>query len=103
MLCGSSTDSVLTGDSLQYAFIEFATKEIAQKAYLKMDNVLIDDRRIHVDFSQSTSKQFSLWQKGHKTATQEDRREAGGHKQQPKLKDAVRGAKHYEMMFDQRR
>lgn len=25
-------------------------------AYFKMDNVLIDDRRIHVDFSQSVSK-----------------------------------------------
>ena len=92
-----------TGDSLQYAFIEFGSKEIAQRAYLKMDNVLIDDRRIHVDFSQSTSKQFSLWQKGHKTATQEDGREAGGKKESVKLKDAVRGAKHYEMTFDHRR
>merc|ERR1712156_723376 len=26
------------------------------KAYFKMDNVLIDDRRIHVDFSQSVSR-----------------------------------------------
>lgn len=41
-----------TGDSLQYAFIEFAEREDAERAYLKMDNVLIDDRRIHVDFSQ---------------------------------------------------
>jgi peptidyl-prolyl cis-trans isomerase-like 4 len=28
----------------------------AEEAYLKMDNTLIDDRRIHVDFSQSVSK-----------------------------------------------
>ena len=30
--------------------------EDCEKAYFKMDNVLIDDRRIHVDFSQSVSK-----------------------------------------------
>ena len=45
-----------TGDSLQYAFIEFETPDMCEKAYHKMDNVLIDDRRIHVDFSQSVSK-----------------------------------------------
>ena len=42
-----------TGDSLQYAFIEFEKKESAEQAYFKMENVLIDDHRIHVDFSQS--------------------------------------------------
>eukprot|EP00656_Telonema_subtile_P038922 TRINITY_DN44083_c0_g1_i1.p1 TRINITY_DN44083_c0_g1~~TRINITY_DN44083_c0_g1_i1.p1 ORF type:complete len:311 (-),score=85.93 TRINITY_DN44083_c0_g1_i1:210-1142(-) len=94
-----------TGDSLQYAFIEFASKEIAQRAYLKMDNVLIDDRRIHVDFSQSTSKQFGMWQKGHKTATADDGREAGGGGKKVVLKDAVkpRGAKHYERVVDSKR
>ena len=45
-----------TGDSLQYAFVEFEDKDACEKAYFKMDNVLIDDRRIHVDFSQSISK-----------------------------------------------
>ncbi|KAJ3323643.1 Peptidyl-prolyl cis-trans isomerase cyp6 [Blyttiomyces sp. JEL0837] len=45
-----------SGDSLCYAFIEFAEKSQAEEAYFKMDNVLIDDRRIHVDFSQSVSK-----------------------------------------------
>lgn len=45
-----------TGDSLQYAFIEFGDKKSCEDAYFKMDNVLIDDRRIHVDFSQSVSK-----------------------------------------------
>uniref|UniRef100_H2ZKB9 Peptidyl-prolyl cis-trans isomerase n=1 Tax=Ciona savignyi TaxID=51511 RepID=H2ZKB9_CIOSA len=44
-----------TGDSLQYAFVEFEEAEMCEKAYEKMDNVLIDDRRIHVDFSQSVS------------------------------------------------
>ena len=45
-----------TGDSLQYAFIEFENEEDCTNAYFKMDNVLIDDRRIHVDFSQSLAK-----------------------------------------------
>lgn len=45
-----------TGESLQYAFIEFEKEEDCENAYFKMDNVLIDDRRIHVDFSQSVSK-----------------------------------------------
>merc|ERR1712108_70830 len=45
-----------TGDSLQYAFVEFEDQKACEAAYFKMDNVLIDDRRIHVDFSQSVSK-----------------------------------------------
>uniref|UniRef100_A0A8C5B129 Peptidyl-prolyl cis-trans isomerase n=1 Tax=Gadus morhua TaxID=8049 RepID=A0A8C5B129_GADMO len=45
-----------TGESLCYAFIEFEKEEDCEKAFFKMDNVLIDDRRIHVDFSQSVSK-----------------------------------------------
>uniref|UniRef100_A0A914I9L1 Peptidyl-prolyl cis-trans isomerase n=1 Tax=Globodera rostochiensis TaxID=31243 RepID=A0A914I9L1_GLORO len=52
-----------TGASLQYAFIEFEQPEQCEAAYLKMDNVLIDDRRIHVDFSQSVSKNFQ-WKRG---------------------------------------
>ena len=47
-----------TGDSLCFAFVTFETKEQAEAAYFKMDNVLIDDRRIHVDFSQSM---HGLW------------------------------------------
>jgi len=46
----------VSGDSLQYAFVEFADRAACEQAYFKMDNVLIDDRRIHVDFSQSVSK-----------------------------------------------
>ena len=45
-----------TGESLKYAFIEFEKVEDCEKAYLKMNGVLIDDRRIKVDFSQSVSK-----------------------------------------------
>jgi len=46
----------VSGDSLQYAFVEFGDRAACEQAYFKMDNVLIDDRRIHVDFSQSVSK-----------------------------------------------
>lgn len=50
-----------TGDSLQYAFIEFDERDSAEQAYFKMQNVLVDDRRIWVDFSQSVSKLSSSW------------------------------------------
>uniref|UniRef100_A0A3B0MTC8 peptidylprolyl isomerase n=1 Tax=Theileria annulata TaxID=5874 RepID=A0A3B0MTC8_THEAN len=36
----------VTGDSLQYGFIEFETEESCNEAYFKMQNVLIDDRRL---------------------------------------------------------
>jgi peptidyl-prolyl cis-trans isomerase-like 4 len=45
-----------TGNSLQYAFCEFTTREQASEAYFKMNNALVDDRRIKVDFSQSVAK-----------------------------------------------
>lgn len=50
-----------TGDSLQYAFIEFEDKGSCETAYFKMQGVLIDDRRIHVDFSQSVSRLSETW------------------------------------------
>lgn len=50
-----------TGDSLQYAFIEYEDKASCEAAYFKMQEVLIDDRRIHVDFSQSVSKLSDVW------------------------------------------
>lgn len=63
-----------TGDSLCYAFIEFDRQEDCENAYFKMDNVLIDDRRIHVDFSQSLAK--VNWKgKGTGTGYFEDKRD----------------------------
>jgi peptidyl-prolyl cis-trans isomerase-like 4 len=68
-----------TGDSLQYAFIEFEDQNSCEEAYAKMDSVLIDDRRIHVDFSQSVSRLSDVWRNDtntkRKTAA---RRGAGG-------------------------
>ena len=49
-----------TGDSLNYAFIEFEEQAACTQAYFKMDGALVDDRRIKVDFSQSVAK---LWNK----------------------------------------
>jgi peptidyl-prolyl cis-trans isomerase-like 4 len=49
-----------TGSSLQYAFVEFSNKKQCVEAYFKMNNALVDDRRIKVDFSQSVAK---LWNK----------------------------------------
>lgn len=67
----------VTNDSLQYAFIEFDDKKSCEEAYFKMDNVLIDDRRIHVDFSQSVSK--IKWQgKGRWTINDEKEPSKGG-------------------------
>ncbi|KAK8092820.1 hypothetical protein PG999_014407 [Apiospora kogelbergensis] len=64
-----------TGDSLQYAFIEYEDKSAAEAAYAKMQSVLIDDRRIHVDFSQSVSKLSEVWRSGENAK----RQRTGGH------------------------
>ncbi|KAJ6098653.1 hypothetical protein N7467_000188 [Penicillium canescens] len=63
-----------TGDSLQYAFIEFEDQKDCEQAYFKMQGVLIDDHRIHVDFSQSVSKLSESW----RNATVTKRRQRGG-------------------------
>ncbi|PMD66075.1 cyclophilin-like protein [Hyaloscypha bicolor E] len=63
-----------TGDSLQYAFIEYEDQASCEQAYFKMQGVLIDDHRIHVDFSQSVSKLSDTW----RTATNSKRRNGGG-------------------------
>lgn len=75
MSCQVIKDS-RTGDSLQYAFIEFDVKEDAERAYYKMQGVLIDDRRIHVDFSQSVAK---LPQGLTLRATEREKRSARGY------------------------
>jgi len=53
-----------TGDSLQYAFVEFEKKAHCEMAFLKMNNVLLDDRRIKVDWSQSVARQWEKFNKG---------------------------------------
>ena len=56
VVCCEVIRDKISGESLQYAFVEFEEQSACEQAYFKMDNVLIDDRRIHVDFSQSVSK-----------------------------------------------
>jgi peptidyl-prolyl cis-trans isomerase-like 4 len=63
-----------TGDSLQYAFIEYTNQKDCEQAYFKMDGVLIDDHRIHVDFSQSVSRIADDW----RDATNMKRKRAAG-------------------------
>jgi peptidyl-prolyl cis-trans isomerase-like 4 len=63
-----------TNDSLQYAFIEFENQKDCEMAYQRMQDVLIDDHRIHVDFSQSVSKLSDQW-RGNENAK---RRKRGG-------------------------
>ncbi|KAL9969222.1 hypothetical protein ACROYT_G021415 [Oculina patagonica] len=84
-----------SGESLQYAFIEFENVEDCERAYFKMDNVLIDDRRIHVDFSQSVAK-VQLQKQGAKPVFP-----GKGDKDKPKF--AVKGQKEttdYDLVFD---
>ena len=88
-----------TGDSLQYAFIEFENEEDCIKAFFKMDNVLIDDRRIHVDFSQSLSKV-----KGIRKRTESEDQSGDGRKRKEDGFVATQKQKDddgYEMVFDE--
>ncbi|KAI9126428.1 hypothetical protein K1719_002849 [Acacia pycnantha] len=108
-----------TGDSLCYSFIEFEDKQACEQAYFKMDNALIDDRRIHVDFSQSVAKLWSQYKRKDQTGKgngcfkcgssdhiAKDCTEDGKNNQTTKyiLKDnnAQRGGNdaRYEMVFD---
>ncbi|KIY02402.1 peptidyl-prolyl cis-trans isomerase-like 4 [Fonsecaea multimorphosa CBS 102226] len=95
-----------TGDSLQYAFIEFENQKDCEQAYFKMQGVLIDDHRIHVDFSQSVSKLSDTW----RDATNSKRaRQSGGfggiaslEKRRHYREDDGRGHNggNYRMVFD---
>lgn len=60
-----------TGASLQYAFVEFTNNEACNEAYLKMNNALVDDRRIKVDFSQSVA---NVWDRYNKRYRRGDKR-----------------------------
>jgi peptidyl-prolyl cis-trans isomerase-like 4 len=58
-MCGPPVTHVLAA-----GFIGFDNDASCEEAYFKMNNVLIDDRRIKVDFSQSVAhlwKQFKRW------------------------------------------
>ncbi|PSK53746.1 hypothetical protein B9Z65_7552 [Elsinoe australis] len=94
-----------TGDSLQYAFIEFATKEDCERAYFKMQGVLIDDHRIHVDFSQSVSRLADSWRDTAKSKTARKRGGFGGvdsleKKRHYRESERDRDAARYDYVFE---
>lgn len=97
-----------TGDSLQYAFIEYEEQASCEQAYFKMQGVLIDDHRIHVDFSQSVSKLSDTW----RSSTNLKRKQGGGgfggvsgleKKRQYKAADYSSGSRRdrYGMVYDE--
>ena len=112
-----------TGDSLQYAFIEFDKREDAEQGYFKMQNVLVDDRRIWVDLyvtlfyfmlvmltsirsSQSVAKTNTSWS-NHITRAPKSKYTPGygGRDDLVATKryrddDGGRGSKDYGMVFD---
>ncbi|KAI0560067.1 Peptidyl-prolyl cis-trans isomerase [Gracilaria domingensis] len=57
-----------TGDSLCYGFIEFENKQQCERAFFKMENAVIDDRRVLVDFSQSVSKLWNATRRSQRNA-----------------------------------
>eukprot|EP00008_Paramoeba_atlantica_P014058 CAMPEP_0201480620 /NCGR_PEP_ID=MMETSP0151_2-20130828/5070_1 /ASSEMBLY_ACC=CAM_ASM_000257 /TAXON_ID=200890 /ORGANISM="Paramoeba atlantica, Strain 621/1 / CCAP 1560/9" /LENGTH=397 /DNA_ID=CAMNT_0047862537 /DNA_START=138 /DNA_END=1328 /DNA_ORIENTATION=+ len=91
-----------TGDSLQYAFIEFETDAEAENAYFKTDNILLDDRRIHVDFSQSVAKLMIEYKKKGMKAAKPPGAMRGGRSQRPVFsqRSAQMGKGQYDLLFD---
>ncbi|OGM43247.1 peptidylprolyl isomerase [Aspergillus bombycis] len=95
-----------TGDSLQYAFIEFENQKDCEQAYFKMQGVLIDDHRIHVDFSQSVSKLSESWRNATISKRSAQRGGFGGvasleKKRQYRASDNAREEENdYTLMFD---
>ena len=70
-----------TGDSLNFAFIAFEEEKACVEAYKKMNNVLIDDSRIRVDFSQSVAKiwsRYTMQYKGSAAAKLREKHRKGG-------------------------
>ncbi|NWV80625.1 PPIL4 protein, partial [Dasyornis broadbenti] len=93
-----------TGKSLCYAFIEFEKAEDCEKAYFKMDNVLIDDRRIHVDFSQSVAK--IKWKRKGRQYTKEELKNYEKERDKPSkftLKEKVKSKQDtkYDLVLDE--
>merc|ERR1719265_74740 len=49
-----------TGESLSYGFVGFYSVAACERAYFKLNNAIIDDRRIKVDFTQSVAKNWTI-------------------------------------------
>ncbi|KAK9818607.1 hypothetical protein WJX74_010293 [Apatococcus lobatus] len=68
-----------TGDSLCYAFLGYDNDKSCEDAYFKMNNVLIDDRRIKVDFSQSVYHLWKDFRKFGKAGSAQSGKDANAH------------------------
>ena len=90
-----------TSQSLQYAFVEFENVRDCEEAVLKMDGVLVDERRIRVDFSQSVSK---LWRKYRRGQKPKDEDQIELEKNGFKIKETVHDRRfkddRHKMMFE---
>eukprot|EP00200_Dunaliella_tertiolecta_P012481 CAMPEP_0202388244 /NCGR_PEP_ID=MMETSP1127-20130417/76404_1 /ASSEMBLY_ACC=CAM_ASM_000462 /TAXON_ID=3047 /ORGANISM="Dunaliella tertiolecta, Strain CCMP1320" /LENGTH=420 /DNA_ID=CAMNT_0048989573 /DNA_START=128 /DNA_END=1387 /DNA_ORIENTATION=+ len=87
-----------TGDSLCYAFIGFDNDKSCEEAYFKMNNVLIDDRRIKVDFSQSVAHLWKQFKKGGRKGNADMQAAAEGHERDPNaMKERSAGGGRLEM------
>ncbi|KDO20668.1 hypothetical protein SPRG_13420 [Saprolegnia parasitica CBS 223.65] len=75
-----------TGDSLCFGFVEFTDKEHCIEACFKMNNVLIDDRRVKVDFSQSVSKLWNKFRRNEKQSKDDTKPESSGIRAKPLAK-----------------
>ncbi|KAJ1814839.1 Peptidyl-prolyl cis-trans isomerase-like 4 [Coemansia sp. RSA 2598] len=93
-----------TDVSLGYAFVEFKDKQACEEAYFKMDNVLVDDRRIHVDFSQSVGKYKGRWVNSSRDKGVDGVlvRRAGRYRHSDRGERDARDGAHYDMVFDAR-
>ncbi|KAL1921695.1 uncharacterized protein VTP21DRAFT_10337 [Calcarisporiella thermophila] len=91
-----------TGDSLCYGFIEFDRREDCEEAVLRMHNVLIDDRRIHVDFSQSVSKLHKHWVTSKIKKSRGNGESFGGEnlRKKTRYRDEDDDDRAYELVFD---
>ena len=90
-----------TGQSLQYAFVEFENVRDCEEAVLKMDGMLVDERRIRVDFSQSVAKLWKKYRRGQKPkdADQEEL-EKNGFKIKESVHDRRFKDERHTMVFD---
>ncbi|KAJ3214539.1 Peptidyl-prolyl cis-trans isomerase cyp6 [Dinochytrium kinnereticum] len=91
-------------EDLELIFSRFgeimSKKEEAEEAYFKMDNVLIDDRRIHVDFSQSVSKLHKEFMMGRRRKLEDGEFGAKGLQKRKQYRDGERQDDGFELVFD---
>lgn len=81
-----------TKESLGYGFIEFAEKSACEEAFRRMNQVLIDDRRVVVDFCQSLAR-IRQWRDAKQSGRQKEHRRS----------NMDRDRKHNDHLSDDRR